>query len=541
MKNKIRKLSIMMVIFIMLFTLTGCGNNNENNTIVEEKSQEGTLLTADINPELEGVYAFANKTEEGKASTVALKEDGSEVTLVEHNLEEGKQVEYEALDYSFGKLYLQKGTEFFSIDLNQGDGNYQLESIYNVSSEPDWTPKIMYVYDGVLYYNRGNQLIEGHDLETKQTKEIEYNGDIDGSFVVDKKRGYIYYTKSPVKIFRDDWGGALGTYNIATGEKTELKTAEYKKSTDSNTEAGKRFYIGPVTDNGFIYYERVEGNYGVDEASGYEFTSKTTGYEYNVTTAEETKIDEYMDEYGFGNTSFYDNGKLYYATNRDLGPSSTQYTLKINEKEKIKEIIEATPDSNIDEIYVLSNGDIQAEIDGNNYDTYEAYIDTYIINKDTFEKNKTNVTYRNMSYIVEGSDTHTENKTEENEEGIITKEDLVGEWRATTTDSLEFGISFVLGSQLTKNNSIVFNEDGTYNMGMSFEYNQAGNYEIEGNKVKLLNNQRTDKNPIDTIVDELLISKEEGNIVLLLPTKQTTTNTKEELTVNIRIEKKKIN
>ena len=52
MKNKIRKLSIMMVIFIMLFTLTGCGNNNENNTIVEEKSQEGTLLTADINPKL---------------------------------------------------------------------------------------------------------------------------------------------------------------------------------------------------------------------------------------------------------------------------------------------------------------------------------------------------------------------------------------------------------------------------------------------------------------------------------------------------------
>ena len=57
----------------------------------------------------------------------------------------------------------------------------------------------------------------------------------------------------------------------------------------------------------------------------------------------------------------------------------------------------------------------------------------------------------------------------------------------------------------------------------------------------MLNNQRTDKNPIDTIVDEFVISKEEGNIVLLLPTKQTTTNTKEELTVNIRIEKKKIN
>ena len=541
MKNKIRNLSIMMVIFIMLFTLTGCGNSNENNTTVDEKSQEGTLLTADINPELEGVYAFANKTEEGKASTVALKEDGSEVSLVEHNLEEGKQVEYEALDYSFGKLYLQKGTEFFSIDLNQGDGNYQVESIYNVSAEADWDNKMMYVYDGVIYYNRANERLEGYDIETKQIKEIDYIGDIDGRFVLDKKRGYIYYTKSPVKIFRDDWGGTLGTYNIATGEKTELKKAEYKKSTDSNTEAGKRFYIGPVTDNGFIYYERVEGNYGVDEASGYEFTSKTTGYEYNVTTGEETKIDEYMDEYGLGNISFYDNGKLYYATNRDLGPSSTESSLKVYENGEIKEIIEATPDSNIDEIYVLANGDIQAEIDGNNYDAYEAYIDTYIINKDTFERNKTNVTYRNMSYIVEGSDTNIENETEENGEGVISKEDLVGEWRATTTDSLEFGISFVLGSQLTNNNSIGFNEDGTYSMGMSFEYNQAGNYEIEGNKVKLLNNQRTDKNPIDTIVDELVISEEEGNIVLLLPTKQTTLDTNEELTVNIRIEKKKIN
>ena len=541
MKNRIRNLNIMMVIFIMLFTLTGCGNSNENNTTVDEKSQEGTLLTADINPELEGVYAFANKTEEGKASTVALKEDGSEVTLVEHNLEEGKQVEYEALDYSFGKLYLQKGTEFFSIDLNQGDGNYQVESIYNVSAEADWDNKMMYVYDGVIYYNRANERLEGYDIETKQIKEIDYIGDIDGRFVLDKKRGYIYYTKSPVKIFRQDWGGTLGTYNIATGEKTELKKSEYKKSTDNSTEAGKRFYVGPVTDNGFIYYERLEGNYGVDEASGYEFTSKTTGYEYNVTTGEETKIDEYMDEYGLGNISFYDNGKLYYATNRDLGPSSTESSLKVYENGEIKEIIEATPDSNIDEIYVLANGDIQAEIDGNNYDTYESYVDTYIINKDTFERNKTNVTYRNMAYILEGSDTNTENETEEKEEGIIAKEDLVGEWRATTTDSLEFGISFVLGSQLTQNNSIVFNEDGTYSMGMSFEYNQAGNYEIEGNKVKLLNNQRTDKNPIDTIVDELVISKEEGNIVLLLPTKQTTLDTNEELTVNIRIEKKKIN
>ncbi len=538
MVKKAKIIFLVIMFTIMVFTLVGCGNNNENNTTVEEQNKEENVLSVELNPELEGVYAFANRTEEGKASTVALKKDGSEVTLVEHNLEEGKQVEYEALDYSFGKLYLQKGTEFFSIDLTKGDGNYQLESIYKVSSEPDWTPKIMYVYDGILYYNRGNQLIEGYDLETKQTKEIEYNGDIDGRFVVDKKRGYIYYTKSPVKIFRQDWGGVLGTYNIATGEKTELKKAEYKKGTDNNTEAGKRFYMGPVTDNGFIYYERVQGNYGVDEASGYEITSKTTGYEYNVTTGEETKIDEDMDEYGEGSISFYDNGKLYYATHKDLGPSSTESSLKVYENGETKEIIEPTPDSNIDEIYVLANGDIQAEIDGNNYDAYDSYVDTYLINKDTFERNKTNVTYRNMSYIVEGSDTHTENKTEGNEEGAIKKEDLVGEWRATTTDSLEFGISFVLGSQLNDNNSVIFNEDGTYSMGMSFEYNQAGNYEIEGNKVKLLNNQRTDKNPIDTIANELTISEEEGKIVLLLPTKQTTTNTKEELTVNIKIEKK---
>lgn len=537
MVKKAKIIFLVIMFTIMVFTLVGCGNNNENNTTVEEQNKEENVLSVELNPELEGVYAFANRTEEGKASTVALKKDGSEVTLVEHNLEEGKQVEYEALDYSFGKLYLQKGTEFFSIDLTKGDGNYQLESIYKVSSEPDWIPKIMYVYDGILYYNRGNQLIEGYDLETKQTKEIEYNGDIDGRFVVDKKRGYIYYTKSPVKIFRQDWGGVLGTYNIATGEKTELKKAEYKKSTDNNTEAGKRFYMGPVTDNGFIYYERVQGNYGVDEASGYEITSKTTGYEYNVTTGEETKIDEDMDEYGEGSISFYDNGKLYYATHKDLGPSSTESSLKVYENGETKEIIEPTPDSNIDEIYVLANGDIQAEIDGNNYDAYDSYVDTYLINKDTFERNKTNVTYRNMAYIVEGSDTHTENKTEGNEEGVIKKEDLVGEWRATTTDSLEFGISFVLGSQLNDNNSVIFNEDGTYSMGMSFEYNQAGNYEIEGNKVKLLNNQRTDKNPIDTIADELTISEEEEKIVLLLPTKQTTTNTKEELTVNIRIEK----
>ena len=536
MVKKIKTVFLAIMIIIMLFTLVGCGNNSENNVTEQQNEQEETTSNVKLNPELEGVYAFANKTEEGKASTVALKNDGSEVTLVNHNLEEGKQVEYEALDYSYGKLYLQKGTEFFSIDLTKGDRNYQVESVYKISSEPDWTPKIMYVYDGVIYYNRANELVEGYDLEKQELKEVTSIGDIDGRFVVDKKRGYIYYSTSPVRIFRDNWGGTLGTYNIATGEDKEIEKAEFK-SIDDTAKTGKRFYVGPVTDNGFIYYEKVEGNYGVDEASGYTFTSKTIGYEYNVTTGEKTKIDEYMDEYGDGNISFYDNGKLYYATNKDLGPSSTESSLKVYENGEIKEIIEPTQDSNIDEIYVLANGDIQAEIDGNNYDTYEAYVDTYIINKDTFEKSKTNVTYRNISYIVEGSDKHTESE-ETSAEGVIKKEDLVGEWRAKTTDSLEFGISFVLGSQLTDNNSVVFNEDGTYSMGMSFEYNQAGNYEIEGNKVKLLNNQRTDKNPIDTIADELTISEEEGKIVLLLPTKQITTDTKEELTVNIKIERK---
>ena len=73
MVKKAKIIFLVIMFTIMVFTLVGCGNNNENNTTVEEQNKEENVLSVELNTELEGVYAFVNKTEEGKESRVDLK------------------------------------------------------------------------------------------------------------------------------------------------------------------------------------------------------------------------------------------------------------------------------------------------------------------------------------------------------------------------------------------------------------------------------------------------------------------------------------
>ena len=84
MKRKI--LSILLALFlcfICIFTLTGCGEEKTNNDIATVNDTENSGGVS-LNPELEGVCAFASKKDkDGNNSIIALKQDGTEVKILD--------------------------------------------------------------------------------------------------------------------------------------------------------------------------------------------------------------------------------------------------------------------------------------------------------------------------------------------------------------------------------------------------------------------------------------------------------------------------
>lgn len=117
------KIKIFLTLFLLitvLFTITGCGNNEKSAQ--EESISNTSSEEIKLNNELEGVYAFVQKIEENNNSKiVALKNDGTEIDITK-----SEQNEYLGLDYYSGKLYLQKDKNFYEIDLTKGNENYEL-------------------------------------------------------------------------------------------------------------------------------------------------------------------------------------------------------------------------------------------------------------------------------------------------------------------------------------------------------------------------------------------------------------------------------
>ena len=127
-KNIILRIGIILLLFVMVFALTGCGSNN-SQTSQEPQNEENTSQegeTVKLNDELEDVCGFAQQIEDGKYKIVALKEDGTIFDITNFGT-----TEYETLDYSGGKIYLQKEKDFYEIDLTKGNGNYELNKIFS--------------------------------------------------------------------------------------------------------------------------------------------------------------------------------------------------------------------------------------------------------------------------------------------------------------------------------------------------------------------------------------------------------------------------
>lgn len=433
-----------------------------------------------INDELEGVYSFAVKN---KTSVVALKRNGEELKLLDI-----PNTEYECMDYSYNTLYFQKGKEFYKIDLGKGNGNYSIEKIYDVSSDTEWYNKSMSVYDGKLYYNKGNKQIVELDLITKQEKVVKYGNQID--FRLDKKTGNIYYTLKSGEF------GIFGAYNTKTGEDKTI----YKEND------GITYYLGCLTKNGVIYNRT--------------YLSEVTGYEYNFTTGTEIRIDYDMT---VTNIYDYDTSKLYYSRSiyKELLDTNLLKVYDENLPSRRDNIYNAK-EEHINSIYTLKNNKLQVVTSGGQ-DISTYYEKTYLIDKTTLEATETNTTYNIMAYIEDGSDTNTpKTDTSNTTQNSVTNDILVGKWKATNTNSAEYSLGYLFGSSISMNNVLEFKQDGTYILGIGFSYNETGNYEIQGDTIKLTNIKYEGDSPDATPRSnaEFKIKQENGANKIILEHKQ---------------------
>lgn len=471
------------------FTIDAQGETQieeEQNEIIEIKEADKKIK----NSELENVYAFAIKLDKNSnASIVALKEDGTEVNIDTSN------IKYDCIDYSNGKLYLQNGTEFYSIDLSSGNGNYKVESIYKVTSDQEWYNKQMAVYDGVLYFNKANSQIIAYNLSSKEEKIIETASSLSGNsieFRIDKSKGILYHCD----VIARDGVGVFGIYNMQSGEKKEILRQEIKNG------EGIRFKLGAVTDNGVLI---IHTNF-----------SEVTGYEYNVKTNEQKSID--VDMLG---ASFYDEGRLYYtkSVSREL---LVEHLLKFYENGKVVGPIVNTKEESIDKIFSLKNGNMQIVVSGGQ-DISTSYTKTYLIDKETAKQIETDITYDYICYIVEGADRQTNINNITPSNNTAQAEQLIGKWKVTSTNSAEYSPGMLFGSSISMANSLEFKQDGTYSLGVGFAYAEEGNYEIQGDTIKLTNIKDKTDNPDVAqrgTEAELKIKQVDGKLQVILGHKQ---------------------
>lgn len=385
----------------------------------------------------------------------------------------------------------------------------------------------MYVYDDVIYFNQGEDAFSCYDIRTKELKNIDASLGDNGYFRIDKKNAVIYSCTN--KLFRDI-GGIIEKYDIKTKETTELIREEFKSLDD---EGAVRLYLGPITDNGFIVFINGFG----EENGGQDFTKV---YEYNIQTKEYKLLDKNVSYDYFLANSVFDNNKLYYIKTKGEYPLMLDNLTVCNlENGEIKTIGEDY--ERIDRIYNLPNNKLQVEISGGQ-DISTDYSKTYIVNKDTLEMTEVDYSFNYYNIIEDGSNTYTENAVEESKEdnNIISKEDLVGTWHIKDTNSVEYSVGMLYGTGISySSNDIVFNEDGTYTFGIALSFSEKGNYEIDGDTIRLTNIEQIG-NPSDRgPEEELKIRKEDGKykIIFIEHPVDYSNGKEEELTVEVRFEK----
>ena len=119
-------------------------------------------------------------------------------------------------------------------------------------------------------------------------------------------------------------------------------------------------------------------------------------------------------------------------------------------------------------------------------------------------------------FLLTGCTNNDEKNVQQNEQVINNMEkeetkvtDIVGEWKAIKTDNDTYSLGWLYGTSLTLGNELIFNEDGTYSLGLGVTYWQEGKYEINENSIKLIETEYKGDNPDKRIAEELIINDEQ--------------------------------
>lgn len=282
-KKKISKkiiiiLSIVIVVLvIVLVAIFGSNNKKAQSdngdpfkelTFLNELNTDELFLTLDsgVNDELIGTYAFMTSYNFSKTNRIfALKMDNTAVEIPISSGDENWDGALENLYYSKGKIYFKNDDIFWSVDLNEGNGNYSLKEI---SFRPLFEKLWFYIADNKLYYLDNGDL-NLCDLSTEKCDEQTINLEPDlyltinddeistniGNVYLEDYR-YMYLLSQDEdnrKIYKIDINTPYQDYNVLMAnysEVDEISENAYPLSYEKILKAGDvsfdRYYDGDV-------------------------------------------------------------------------------------------------------------------------------------------------------------------------------------------------------------------------------------------------------------------------------------------------------
>lgn len=318
-----KKLNIILILCIIIVLLIGIiafllfkdtsknFNNKEENAINEEDTIVSEEENNNINQELKNTISFATKKYDNSAKLVAIQRDGTEVNILDltkyffkspslHG--ESKYV------YDNGTLYVSLFTydgdnhshQLASIDLNKGNGNYELKILKNLDEE-----KIE--RSSNIYADYISKI--GDNIYLSQKNVYKYN----------LKTGEISNTNINTKENRTVW---IYSYKNNLIYQNGMDIYTYDETTNNSTLLIKNADIEFIYNNKLIYNAK-EKSTDENNSISYAFNS------YDFKTKEIKKIGV-----GTGKGSIYDNyivpyqNKYIYLDSKELmNDSSTGKTL----------------------------------------------------------------------------------------------------------------------------------------------------------------------------------------------------------------------
>lgn len=238
---------VIVVLVIVLVAIFGSNNKKAQSdsgdpfkelTFLNELNTDELFLTLDsgVNDELIGTYAFMTSYNgfSGENRIIALKTDNTVVEIPINSGEEDWDGALKDLYYSKGKIYFQNDNIFWSVDLNKGDGNYNLEEI---SIRPLFEKLWFYIADNKLYYLDSGDL-NLCDLSTeecdKQTinmepdlyltiNDDEISTDIGNVYLEDDRYMYLLsQDEDNRKIYKIDINTPYQYYNVLMANYSEV-------------------------------------------------------------------------------------------------------------------------------------------------------------------------------------------------------------------------------------------------------------------------------------------------------------------------------